>query len=134
MTGGFWVRVGATLGGLGVIAGAFGAHYLRERLKLEPRQLDSFETGVRYQLVHAIALMVVGLLSAQSGRASGALSAVGWLFLVGTLLFSGSIYLLALGAGPRAVLGPTTPIGGSLLIVGWFVLAAGVSIGNRGTP
>jgi uncharacterized membrane protein YgdD (TMEM256/DUF423 family) len=134
MNGGFWVRVGALLGGLGVIAGAFGAHYLRERLKLEPRQLDSFETGVRYQLVHAIALMVVGLLSLHSGRASGALSAVGWLFLVGTLLFSGSIYLLALGVGPRAVLGPTTPIGGSLLIVGWFVLAAGVSLANRTAP
>lgn len=134
MNGGFWVRVGALLGGLGVIAGAFGAHYLRERLKLEPRQLDSFETGVRYQLVHAIALMVVGLLSLHSGRASGALSAVGWLFLIGTLLFSGSIYLLALGVGPRAVLGPTTPIGGSLLIVGWFVLAAGVSLANRTAP
>lgn len=134
MSGGIWIRIGALLGGLGVIAGAFGAHYLRERLKLEPRQLDSFETGVRYQLVHAIALMIVGLLSLHSGRAGAALTAVGWLFLVGTLLFSGSIYLLALGIGPRALLGPTTPIGGSLLIVGWFVLAAGVSMGSRNAP
>ncbi len=134
MTAGFWLRAGALLGGLGVIAGAFGAHYLRERLQLAPRQLESFETGVRYQLLHALALLVVGLLSLHAGRATSALNAVGGLFLIGTLLFSGSIYLLALGVGPRAVLGPTTPLGGSLLILGWFVLAAGVSLGSRATP
>jgi uncharacterized membrane protein YgdD (TMEM256/DUF423 family) len=133
MSGGFFVRAGAVLAGLGVIAGAFGAHYLRERLQLEPRQLDSFETGVRYQLIHSLAMLVVGLLALHIGRTSGALATAGWLFLVGTILFSGSIYLLALSMGPRAVLGPTTPIGGSLLIVGWFVLAAS-SLGIRATP
>jgi uncharacterized membrane protein YgdD (TMEM256/DUF423 family) len=130
MIGAFWIRAGAVLAGLGVIAGAFGAHYLRERLKLEPRQLESFETGVRYQVFHALALLVVGLIANQTGRAGGALGAAGWLFLVGTVLFSGSIYGLALQVGPRAALGPTTPIGGSLLIVGWFVLAA-AALGPR---
>lgn len=133
MSGGFWIRAGAVLAGLGVIAGAFGAHYLRERLQLEPRQLDSFETGVRYQLIHALALLVVGLLALHTGRAGGSLATAGWLFLLGTVLFSGSIYLLALGVGPRAVLGPTTPIGGSLLIIGWFVLASS-SLAGRLAP
>jgi uncharacterized membrane protein YgdD (TMEM256/DUF423 family) len=133
MTGAFWIRAGAVLAGLGVVAGAFGAHYLRERLKLEPRQLESFETGVRYQVFHALALLIVGLIANGSGRAGGALGAAGWLFLVGTVLFSGSIYGLALGVGPRALLGPTTPIGGSLLIVGWFVLAS-ATLGDRVNP
>jgi uncharacterized membrane protein YgdD (TMEM256/DUF423 family) len=117
-----WARLGAVMAGLGVIAGAFGAHYLRERLHLEARALESFETGVRYQIIHALALIAVGLIGLV-GRGGRGIDAAGWMFLVGSLVFSGSIYLLALGVGPRKVLGPITPLGGSLLIVGWFVLA-----------
>jgi uncharacterized membrane protein YgdD (TMEM256/DUF423 family) len=121
-----WIRLGAILAGLGVIAGAFGAHYLRERLRLEARALESFETGVRYQITHALALIAVGLIGAV-GRGGRGTDAAGWMFLVGSLIFSGSIYLLALGVGPRKLLGPITPLGGSLLIVGWFVLAWAVA-------
>jgi uncharacterized membrane protein YgdD (TMEM256/DUF423 family) len=123
MSGAFWVRSGAILAGLGVVAGAFGAHYLKERLHLEPRLLETFETGVRYHLIHALALVAVGLL-ALAGRGGGLADVAGWLFLAGVLLFSGSIYGLALSLGPARLLGPITPLGGTALIIAWFVLAA----------
>jgi uncharacterized membrane protein YgdD (TMEM256/DUF423 family) len=110
------VLLGAVLGALGVLAGAFGAHGLKGRL--EPDALASFETGVRYQLVHALALLAVGALARGDG---GSFRVPTVLFLLGTLLFSGSIYALVLG-GPRW-LGPVTPLGGALLIAGWVALA-----------
>ncbi len=125
MNGAFWMRAGALLGGLAVIAGAFGAHALRQRYHLEERLLTSFETGVRYQMYHALALLAVGLL-ALHGRGGTALSVAGWCFLVGVALFSGSIYLLTLAIGPARLWGPITPIGGAALIVGWFALAAAI--------
>jgi len=97
----------------GVILGAFGAHALKGRLTSD--QLASWETGVRYQLVHAVALLVVAVLI---DRGVGLKPTVG-LMGVGTALFSGSIYLLCLDIGPKSALGPATPLGGLCLILGW---------------
>jgi uncharacterized membrane protein YgdD (TMEM256/DUF423 family) len=124
MSGTNWIRAGAILGGLGVTFGAFGAHGLREYM--DARSLEVFEIAVRYQMYHAPALIAVGLL-AGPGRSGAALSVAGWSFLVGTLIFSGTLYALAL-TGIRW-LGAITPIGGVALIVGWFALA--VAAGSR---
>jgi uncharacterized membrane protein YgdD (TMEM256/DUF423 family) len=109
--------LGALLGALGVTAGAFGAHTLRSRIG--PEMLAVFETGVRYQLIHALALLGVGW--AATRWSSPAVPVAGWLFVTGILLFSGSLYVLALG-GFRG-LGLVTPIGGGAFIAGWFALA-----------
>lgn len=117
--GWIFLFVGSLFGGLGVILGAFGAHALKARLA--PELLATFETGVRYQIYHALALLAVALLYA-CRPAKGLLTATGWLFVAGTLLFSGSLYVLVLG-GIRWV-GAITPVGGTALIIGWFCLAA----------
>ena len=114
----FWT-IGASLGALGVAGGAFGAHALKARLT--PEMLTVFETGVRYQLIHALALLAVGWAGTQ--RASPAIAAAGWLFVAGILLFSGSLYALSL-TGVR-VLGAVTPFGGVAFIAGWLALAWG---------
>lgn len=111
-------------GGSAVLLGAFGAHGLKARLT--PEALASFETGVRYQLIHAIALFAAAWLAERSG---GALPLVaGALWCAGMILFSGSIYLLAtrtlLGIEKWRWLGPVTPLGGLCLIAGWTVLLA----------
>jgi len=112
--------MGALLGFLGVLFGAFGAHYLKG--KLTEAQLQAFETGVRYQLVHAVLLLVLSFnLSFSSALDSYIVRA----FLVGTFLFSFSIYGLVLSEGfgkKWRFLGPVTPIGGLLLLVGWALL------------
>ena len=108
---------GALLGGLAVAAGAFGAHALRARL--EPRLLEVFETGARYQMYHAIAMLAAAWIVT---RFPGSLAnASGWLFLAGTVLFSGSLYAMAF-TGIRA-LGAITPLGGVCFIAGWGCLA-----------
>jgi uncharacterized membrane protein YgdD (TMEM256/DUF423 family) len=117
MGGMTWIRVGAVVGGLGVIAGAFGAHGLEG--KLDSRGFEVFETAARYQMYHAPALIAVGLLM-MSGRGGFATKLAGWSFLVGVLIFSGTLYALAF-TGIRW-LGAITPIGGLGLIVGWFAL------------
>ncbi len=102
-----------------VAAGAFGAHALRERLGAD--LLATFETGARYQMYHALALFVVAW---AAGRWTGAVPQTqwaGWLFVVGTVLFSGSLYALAL-TGVRAW-GAVTPIGGVAWLAGWALLA-----------
>jgi uncharacterized membrane protein YgdD (TMEM256/DUF423 family) len=109
--------VGAVLGAIGVAAGAFGAHGLRSRVA--PELLAVFETGVRYHLVHALALLATAWAAARWPGA--AVTAAGWLFLAGILVFSGSLYLLVL-TGIRA-LGAVTPVGGVALIAGWVMLA-----------
>jgi len=108
--------LGAVLGGIGVAVGAFGAHGLRSRIG--PEMLAVFETGVRYHLVHALALLAVGW--AASRWPSPAVAAAGWFFVAGVFLFSGSLYVLAL-TGVRA-LGLVTPVGGGALIAGWIAL------------
>lgn len=111
------------LGAAGVGLGAFGAHGLKARLGADG--LDTWQTAVTYHLVHALALLAVGVWSraaALSGQpAPGSLDGAGWLFALGVLLFSGSLYVLALG-GPRW-LGPVTPLGGVAFIAGWLLLA-----------
>lgn len=112
--------LGAVLAGMGVAAGAFGAHGLRGRLT--PELLAIFETGVRYHLIHALGLLAVAW--ATTRWPGAAISTAGWLFLAGILLFSGSLYGLSLSGLPS--LGAITPIGGVAWIVGWLVLGWGV--------
>lgn len=116
----------AVLGFLGVALGAFGAHALRA--SLEPRDLEIFETGVRYQLVHAVALLGVAWVASRwPGTAAGL---AGWLFIAGTAVFSGSLYLLVL-TGPRW-LGAVTPLGGLALLAGWLSLGWAALRGGGG--
>jgi uncharacterized membrane protein YgdD (TMEM256/DUF423 family) len=113
---------GAALGALGVAAGAFGAHGLRERLS--PEALGWWDTASRYQLVHALALLGTGLLARQRGEPLGAATQ---LLLWGTIVFSGTLYVMALG-GPRW-LGAVTPVGGAALIGGWIALGLAAARG-----
>jgi uncharacterized membrane protein YgdD (TMEM256/DUF423 family) len=109
--------MGAVLAALGVAAGAFGAHALRGRLT--PELLAAFETGVRYHLIHALALLSVAWATTRwPGRPT---NIAGWLFLAGTVLFSGSLYAMSV-SGIRA-LGAITPLGGVAFIAGWLTLA-----------
>jgi len=110
-----WIVVGSLSGALAVVLGAFGAHALKERL--EPDELDVWRTAVQYQALHALALLAVGALGARTGRGAAA----GWAFLAGSVLFSGSLYGLALG-GPT-FLGPITPLGGLAFVLGWLFFA-----------
>jgi uncharacterized membrane protein YgdD (TMEM256/DUF423 family) len=110
---------GALLMFLGVVLGAFGAHALQQALS--PRQLSSFQTGVLYQQLHSLALILVGVLALLTA-ATGWLPRAAALFGVGMLFFSGSIYLMTLGA-PRG-LGIVTPVGGVCLMLAWLALAA----------
>jgi uncharacterized membrane protein YgdD (TMEM256/DUF423 family) len=100
-----------------VALGAFGAHALRERLEAE--SLEIFETGARYQMFHALALILSGVLC--GNRRGRAVSAAGWLFVLGTLLFSGSLYALALTG--VSILGAVTPLGGLAWLLAWALLA-----------
>ena len=117
MDRGLFVGIGALSGLLSVAAGAFGAHALKN--KLPPDLLSVFETAARYEMYHALALCLVGLMALRSP--SGLLSASGWLFVAGTLLFSGSLYVLAL-SGVRW-LGAVTPFGGLCFMAGWLLFA-----------
>ena len=110
--------IGSALGLIGVALGAFGAHALKARLAAE--MLATFEVGVRYQLIHALALLAVAWACTRwPGRWA---NASGWLFIAGTLLFSGSLYALSL-TGVRGI-GIVTPIGGVALLLGWLCLLA----------
>ena len=112
------IATGAILMLAGVILGAFGAHLLESRLAA--RQLASYQTGVTYQLLHALGLVLVGLV----GRASGVARRLRWsgrLMLAGLLFFSGSIYLMTAGA-PRW-LGAVAPVGGLSFMAAWALLA-----------
>lgn len=114
-----FVVLGALSGLLSVAAGAFGAHGLRARLA--PELLAVFEVGARYQMIHALALIAVAW--ACTRWPSRAIRAAGWLFVAGTVIFSGSLYALAL-TGMRG-LGAITPVGGALFMAGWAALAWG---------
>jgi uncharacterized membrane protein YgdD (TMEM256/DUF423 family) len=109
--------IGSLSAFLGVALGAFGAHALKARLGAD--MLGTFEVGVRYQMYHALALLAVGW--AHTRWPGTMLAASGWLFVAGTLLFSGSLYGLSL-TGVRW-LGAITPIGGLALLAGWLCLA-----------
>jgi uncharacterized membrane protein YgdD (TMEM256/DUF423 family) len=109
--------IGSLSGFIGVALGAFGAHALKSRL--DPDLLATFEVGVRYQMYHAFALLAVAW--AHTRWPGAAVTASGWLFVAGTLVFSGSLYALSL-SGLRW-LGAITPIGGLALLAGWLCLA-----------
>ena len=108
---------------LGVALGAFGAHALRARVT--PERLVTFETGVRYMLYHAFALFAVVAVRTW-GPDSTASAVAGIAFVVGVLLFSGSLFLLVLTDTPRW--GAVTPLGGVILLVGWAALAYAVLV------
>ena len=112
-----FVTLGAISGLLSVAAGAFGAHALRARLG--PELLGVFETGARYQMYHALALLATGW--ACTRWPGPFATASGWLFIAGTILFSGSLYALSL-TGVRS-LGAITPFGGLAFLAGWLCLA-----------
>jgi uncharacterized membrane protein YgdD (TMEM256/DUF423 family) len=116
---GFWLQVGAAWGFLAVAMGAFGAHGLKERLT-ELGQLANFQTAAQYHMYAALALTAVGLL-VLSGRPGQAATIAGWSFLVGSVVFSGSLYVLSV-TGLRW-LGAVTPIGGVAMLAGWAALA-----------
>lgn len=111
--------LGALNGAFSVGFGAFAAHALRANL--DARALEIFETAVRYQATHALALLAVAILLER--RPTGVLSGSGWAFTVGILVFSGSLYLLALTGVGRW--GAVAPVGGTALILGWVLLALG---------
>ena len=121
-----WIAIGAVTALIAVALGALGAHALKSRL--DPDKLESFQVGVRYQMYHAIALLFIGWLVSRRWRFA---SAGGTFFLMGVLLFSGSIYGLTL-AGWRW-LGPITPIGGVCFMVGWLLLAIGAFAPDENT-
>ena len=112
-----WFVLGAVLVLLAVAAGAFGAHGLEGRLSSD--DLDTYETAARYHIYHALALLAVAYAAERFG--GGLTQAAGWLFLAAILLFSGSLYVLAL-SGVK-VLGAVAPLGGLCLLAGWSCLA-----------
>jgi uncharacterized membrane protein YgdD (TMEM256/DUF423 family) len=115
-----FIITAAVMGALAVILGAFGAHALKATLTAE--QLQTFEVGVRYHFYHAFALLLTGILYKEFS--SKLLVWAGNLFIAGTVLFSGSLYLLSTIEGFKK-LGIITPIGGACFIAGWLLLAAG---------
>ncbi len=115
-----FLNISAINGFLAVALGAFGAHGLKG--KLAENLFSAYETGVQYHFYHALALLGVALLM-QRFQESTAFLVSGWLFIVGILLFSGSLYGLALGGSK--ILGPITPMGGACFLAGWVALFVG---------
>jgi uncharacterized membrane protein YgdD (TMEM256/DUF423 family) len=113
----FFATLGSVSALIAVAAGAFGAHALRARLA--PDLLALFETGARYQMYHALGLLGVAWIASRSPSPLAAWA--GWLFVLGTVLFSGSLYALAL-SGIR-IFGAITPLGGVAFMAGWICLA-----------
>lgn len=111
-----WIALGALNAAVAVGAGAFAAHGLRERI--DARALEVFEVGARYHMYHAFAIILAGLVAGFGPRSA---QTAGWIFQIGIVLFSGSLYALAL-TGTKG-LGAITPIGGLAFLVGWLWLA-----------
>jgi len=107
------IALGAVNGAIAVAAGAFGAHGLRERL--DARMLEIFETGARYQMYHALAIVLCGVIATRGAATAG------WMFQIGIIVFTGSLYALSL-TGVKW-LGAITPLGGLAFIAGWAYLA-----------
>ncbi len=112
-----WIRLGSLLAALGVMMGAFGAHGLRSRLT--PELMEIYKTAAFYHLIHALAIVLVGILAAQ--RTNFPSKPIALLFAIGILFFSGSLYALTM-TNIRA-LGAITPIGGVCFIAAWILLA-----------
>lgn len=117
-----FIRIAAISGALAVMLGAFGAHSLKALLS--PEQLQTFETGVRYQFYHTFALLFTGWLA--TTRPSKLINMAGASFVAGICCFSGSLYILSvrslLGIENLSLIGPVTPIGGLFFIIGWILL------------
>ncbi|MEL7221857.1 MAG: DUF423 domain-containing protein, partial [Bacteroidota bacterium] len=118
-----FIRIGAISMAIAVILGAFGAHGLKEIISVE--SMKTFETGARYHIYHSLAILLIGILLYD--RKTRLMLIAGWLFVIGIIFFSGSLYLLSMAEVenlPVNILGPITPIGGVILILGWVLLAA----------
>lgn len=115
----FFLTIAAVLGAIAVAAGAFGSHALRAQLS--DRALEIFETGARYQMYHALALLAVGILLGQAKLPSATLTIAGYAFIAGVLLFSGSLYALSISG--MKWLGAIAPLGGACFMLGWVCLA-----------
>ncbi|KHG40638.1 MULTISPECIES: DUF423 domain-containing protein [Aphanizomenon] len=121
----FFLTIAAIFGGLSVAGGAFGAHALRE--KISERSLEIFDTGARYQMYHALGLLLVAILMSRLESPPTTLLVSGWLFIIGVVIFSGSLYAISL-TGIKS-LGAVAPLGGLALMLGWAALAvAGATI------
>lgn len=119
-----FITLGAIFGGLSVAAGAFATHALKSTLSA--KAIEIFETAARYQMYHAIALLIVALLLLRTDSPT-TLIVTGWAFIIGIAIFSGSLYALSLT--DIKILGAITPLGGAALIIGWLCLAyAGFNI------
>jgi uncharacterized membrane protein YgdD (TMEM256/DUF423 family) len=114
-----FLAIASLTAGLSVAAGAFGSHILKERLS--DRALEIFEVGCRYQMYHSLALLLIALLLSRAEAVQGWLTASGWAFITGMILFSGSLYALSLSG--IKWLGAITPFGGFCFMVGWGCLA-----------
>ena len=119
-----YLVIGAALAGLAVVLGAFGAHGLKSVLSTQ--QLNTFEIGVRYQMYHSIALLLLPALSAYVS--SKWVNRAAFCFVTGTVLFSGSLYALAISG--IKWFGPVTPLGGVFFIAGWTLLMIGLLVGR----
>ena len=115
-----FLGIGAISAFIAVAAGAFGAHALKDIVTAD--RLTVWETAARYQMYHALGLLVVAYLAGQKSAGPARIS--GWLFVAGTILFSGSLYALTLSG--VTILGAITPLGGVAFLVGWLILAWGV--------
>lgn len=122
----FFLTLAPILAGISVAAGAFASHALKEQL--DARSLEIWETGAKYQMYHAIALLIVGLLLLNTTNTDSWLISAGIAFIVGTVLFSGSLYALSLSS--VKILGAITPLGGVAFLIGWGCLA--ISAWSRG--
>jgi len=123
----FHIFCGLSFACSGVVIGAFAAHGLKPLLSL--KEINNFETGVKYQFYHAFALIILGILGAIIPLNERLFKVAGFLFFIGIILFSGSLYLLStqsLFNISIPLLGPITPLGGSLLIFGWVFTAWGL--------
>jgi uncharacterized membrane protein YgdD (TMEM256/DUF423 family) len=118
----YLIPVAATFGFMAVALGAFGTHGLKERLT--PEMLAIWHTGVEYHLAHSMAALLAGILYVQSGHRLARVA--GWLFIVGNVVFGGSLYVLAV-TGTRW-LGAITPLGGLAYLAGWLLLAVSTAV------
>lgn len=125
-----FLALAALLGGTAVAAGAFATHALRGQLA--PRLLEVFETGVRYQMYHALALALVALALTTSLGQAPWLRVGGWALVLGTVIFSGSLYALSLSGW--GLLGAVAPVGGVALMVGWGCLGLAAVLGGKSVP
>lgn len=114
-----FLTIAPILAGLAVAAGAFASHALK--VHLDPKALEIWETGAKYQMYQAIALLLVGLLSLNGSLPQNWLNSAGIAFIIGILLFSGSLYALSLSG--IKILGAITPLGGVAFLIGWGCLA-----------